>query len=85
MTPQELSDYKRNWLSKIPHCVQIDVDSHIWGKDWCRKNLERHQWSFDKYTQPDDSHTISFEHLEDAENFVKAYREYNPRFSTEVK
>lgn len=84
MTPQELFEYKRKWLSEIPHRVQVDVDSHIWGKDWCRKKLDRHQWSFDKYTQPDDSHTFSFESNEDAINFVNAYREHNPRFPTEV-
>ena len=84
MTPQELFEYKRKWLSESPNRVQVDIDSHIWGKDWCRKKLERHQWSFDKYTQPDDSHTFSFESNEDASNFVKAYREYNPRFPTEV-
>ena len=84
MTPQELFEYKRKWLSESPSRVQVDVDSHIWGKDWCRKKLERHHWSFDKYTQPDDSHTFSFEYRETAEQFVNAYREYNPRFPTEV-
>ena len=83
MTPQEISDYKMRWRPGFS--VQVDVDSNVWGKDYCRKHLERHQWSFDKYTRPDDSHTFSFEQKEVAQSFFQVYNQYNPRFPTGVE
>jgi len=83
MTPQEISDYKMRWRPGFS--VQVDMDSDVWGKDYCRKHLERHQWSFDKYTRPDDSHTFSFETLLFAQQFFQAYNQYNPRFPTGVE
>jgi nuclear transport factor 2 (NTF2) superfamily protein len=80
MTPQELFEYKKSWLPG--YNVQVDFDSDVWGKDWCRKRLERHQWSFDKYTMPDDSHTFSFENEDDADDFFRSYIEHNPDFYT---
>lgn len=87
MTPQEIFEYKNRWKNDSPHCVQVDVDSHIWGKDWCRKNLhlDRIDWSFEKYTQPDDSHTFFFKDEDVANKFLVDYKKYNPRFPSEVK
>lgn len=84
MTPQEMFEYKREWKMNNCYSVQVDMDSHIWGKDWCRKHIERQDWSFDKHTRPDDSHTFNFKNPEPAGEFLKAYKEYNPRFPTTV-
>lgn len=83
MTPQEISDYKLRW--KPGYMVQVDIDSDVWGKDYCKKNLKRHQWSFEKYTRPDDSHRFSFETFSVAQQFFQAYNQHNPRFTTGVE
>jgi len=80
-TPQQISDYKRNWVSNS-YNVQVDTDSDVWGKDWCRKRLERWEWSFDKYTRPDDSHTFSFEFEDAAKEFKEDYVKRNSRFES---
>ena len=83
MTPQDISDYKLKW--KPGYMVQVDMDSDVWGKDYCRKHLERHEWSFDKHTRPDDSHTFAFETYTYAQMFLQAYNAHNPRFPTGVE
>jgi hypothetical protein len=83
-TPQEINEYKRKWMQETAFEVQVDIDSDVWGKDWCRKKMERMDWSFEKNTQPDDSHTFFFKEEDVAEKFLSAYREHNPRFPTEV-
>jgi hypothetical protein len=83
MTPQELNDYKMRW--RPGYKVQVDVDSDVWGKNYCRKHVERHQWTFDKHTYPDDSHTFAFEQLEVALVFLKSYNIHNPKFCTGIK
>ena len=83
-TPQQISDYKRKWMQETAFEVQVDVDSDVWGKDWCRKRLDRIDWSFDKFTRPDDSHTFSFHYAGDAMAFLTDYENHNPRFPTEV-
>lgn len=75
MTPQEQFDYKRRWLPDA-WVVTVNQDWDWIGKDWCRKNLERHQWSFKKYANPDDSHNFLFESEDNARQF-KLYYEQN--------
>lgn len=60
MTPQEIFEYKRRWMMKDPYVVRIDSNLDIEGKQWCRKTIERHQWSFVKYTDLYE-HTFFFE------------------------
>lgn len=74
-TPQEISDYKRNWMMKNPHSVRLHIDLHIEGKNWCRHYLQRWQWSMETYTGPYE-HTFFFERKKDAENFAKLYPEF---------
>ena len=81
MTPQEISDYKREWMPG--YTAQVDMDSHEIAKTWCRRNLERHQWSFKKHTMPDDSHTVFFENEDDKKSFVEYYNTINSKFDTE--
>ena len=49
MTPQEIFEYKNAWK---PKGFQVDVhsDLDVQCKDWCRKNLNRWEWSMDIYT-----------------------------------
>ena len=83
MTPLEISEYKMRW--KPGYRVQVDIDSDVWGKDYCRKHLERHEWTFDKHTRPDDSHTFAFEQQAVAQQFFQAYNQHNPKFPTGVE
>lgn len=83
MTPQEMFEYKLRW--KPGYSVQVDIDSHIWGKDYCRKLLGRHEWTFDKFTRPDDSHTFSFESKDFAQQFLEAYNKVNPKYTTGIE
>lgn len=76
MTPQEMFEYKTRWKSNNPSKVIVDIDSDVWGKDWCRDNIQRHEWSFDSFAFPDDSHLFYFEHKQHADNFLEAYIEY---------
>lgn len=83
MTPQETFEYKQRW--KPGYSVQVDIDSDWWGKTYCRKHLQRYEWTFAKYTRPDDSHTFAFEQKEFAEKFFQAYNQHNPKFPTGVE
>ena len=78
MTPQEIFEYKNSWAPGYK--VQVDVDSDVWGKNWCRKRLQRYKWSFKKFSEPDDSHTFQFENFADAFLFKTDYMEHNPNF-----
>jgi len=69
MTPQEIAEYKANW--KPGFIVKLHSDLDWKGKDWCRKNLERHQWSMSSYTDIYE-HTFHFENEEDYIEFLTA-------------
>lgn len=60
MTPQEISEYKQRWISNGGYAVRLHSDLDVAGKDWCRKQLERHQWSFRPHTDVYE-HTFFFE------------------------
>ena len=82
MTPQDLFEYKNSWMPG--HRAQIDMDSHEAAKNWCRRNLERHQWSFRRHTRMDDSHTVHFESEDKKKEFVDYYNTtINSKFDTE--
>ena len=73
MTPQEISDYKLRWM---PGCtVRLHSDLDTKGKDWCRRHLDRWQWSFTTYTNVYE-HTFHFEAEDDAVEFAKQWPEY---------
>jgi hypothetical protein len=59
MTPQEISDYKLKWRANGV-AVPLHSDLDVAGKDWCRRNLERHQWAFNPHTAVY-AHTFLFE------------------------
>jgi hypothetical protein len=66
-TPQEISDYKRRWKAS-GYPVSVHSDHDVVCKDWCRKHLNRWEWSMDSYTDVYE-HTFYFEKLESAEQF----------------
>ena len=73
MTPQEQHDHKLKWLPGYPVRLHSDLDNL--GKAWCRKNIERHQWSFTIYTNVYE-HTFHFELEEHATAFAEQWPEY---------
>ena len=74
MTPQEIFEYKKSWK---PHSFQVDIhsDLDVQCKSWCRKNLNRWEWSMDRYTYVY-SHTFHFEKEYAANNFKTKFAEW---------
>ena len=74
MTPQEIFEYKNAWKLEG---FQVDVhsDLDIQCKDWCRKNLNRWEWSFDKYTDVY-SHSFYFEYADSAQQFRTKFKDW---------
>jgi len=76
MTPLEISEYKQRWLSKEEtYSVRLHSDLHIDGKYWCRKYLERHQWSMNTWTNVYE-HTFYFEDNTQAKRFEQHWPKY---------
>lgn len=72
MTPQEVFEYKSRWKSTGGNPVRIHSDLDWQGKDWCRKRLERHQWSFSSYTA-NYEHTFWFEDPAHSQQFEQEF------------
>lgn len=66
MTPVEIHEYKIKW--KPGYIVKIHSDLADSGKTWCRRRLQRHQWSMTEWTDVYE-HTFHFEDKEVAQNF----------------
>lgn len=75
MTPQEIADYKQRWMRDGGHAVRLHSDIDVRGKDWCRKQLERHQWSFLPHTAVYE-HTFFFEDIYAAQNFEMEFKPF---------
>jgi hypothetical protein len=73
MTPQEQSDHKNRW--KPGFIVRLHSDLDVQGKTWCKRNVERHQWSFTTYTDVYE-HTFHFELEEQALTFAQQFPNY---------
>jgi hypothetical protein len=71
-TPQDISDYKMTWK---PNAFSVPVHSDLdWQcKDWCRKNLQRWEWSMNAHTAIYE-HTFLFEKEEHAKRFVEIWK-----------
>ena len=76
MTPQEIFEYKMRWSPGYSVPIHSDLD---WkAKDWCRKNMDRHRWSMDTWTN-NYEHTFRFERKHDADLFASTFNEWvNP-------
>jgi hypothetical protein len=76
MTPQEIAEYKQRWMgtgNNNPVRLHSDLDTQ--GKTWCRRNLERHQWSFKSWTAVYE-HTFYFENVLAAQNFAMEFNNW---------
>jgi hypothetical protein len=73
MTPQERFDYKTKWMQASSNFVKIHSDHEFDAKQWCKKNLEQHQWDFSKYTNVYED-TFYFETEEMKLQFEKGFR-----------
>ena len=67
-TPLEIAEYKQRWMMRGGYPVSLHSDLDWKGKTWCRKNIERHQWSFSPWTDVYE-HTFWFEDESNAEQF----------------
>jgi len=72
MTPQEIFEYKLTW--KPGYTVRLHSDLVDQGKAWCRKWLERQNWSMTEYTDVYE-HTFHFKCREAANDFSVAMPE----------
>jgi hypothetical protein len=73
MTPQERFDYKKKWMQASSNFVKIHSDHEFDAKQWCKKNLEQHNWDFLKYTDVYED-TFYFETEEMKRQFEKGFR-----------
>jgi hypothetical protein len=74
MTPQEIFEYKQRWKTSA-YIVHVHSDLDIQCKDWCRRHLQRHEWSMDTYTDVY-SHTFYFEHDIHGKEFAQEFFEW---------
>jgi Ser-tRNA(Ala) deacylase AlaX len=74
MTPQDIFEYKLNWKPRA-YTVRLHSDLHIEGKDWCRKNCERWEWSMNSYTNVYE-HTFLFEKEQHGKEFEKQWPKF---------
>jgi hypothetical protein len=72
MTPQERFDYKTKWMQANSNLVKIHSDHEFDAKQWCKKNLEQHQWGFSKYTSVYED-TFYFETIDMKLQFKKEF------------
>ena len=68
MTPIEIAEYKQRWKAQDGNPVRVHSDLDVQCKNWCRKNLKRHEWSMTSYTNVYE-HTFYFEHLNTSQQF----------------
>ena len=73
MSPIEIFEYKNKWKQGYTVSVHSDLDWQC--KSWCRKFLERHQWSMTQYTDVYE-HTFHFEVEEKAQEFKQSFIEW---------
>ena len=66
MTPIEIFENKLRW--KPGYTVRLHSDVVDKGKTWCRRKLQRHQWSMTDWTGPYE-HTFHFEDTLAGQNF----------------
>jgi len=75
MKPQEIADYKMNWMRTENNPVRLHSDLDTQGKTWCRLNLQRQQWAMHTWTNVYE-HTFYFELAEHAELFATQWPDF---------
>jgi len=74
LTPLEISEYKRKWK---PDAISVRIHSDLAdrAKTWCRRNLDRTQWSMDTWTDVYE-HTFHFKDPIDSDVFIKEFEKW---------
>lgn len=72
MTPQEIFEYKRNWMPG--YSVRLHSDLRSQAKDYCKTQMMKHQWNINEYTDVYED-TFYFEHRLDAHSFEAYWKE----------
>ena len=72
--PNNISEFKASWRPSA-FKVKIDSEFDVKAKDWCRKNLKRHEWSFNLFTN-EYEHTFLFMNEHNAIEFEEALIDY---------
>jgi len=66
-TPQEITDYKQQWLPGHP--VRLHSDLEDKGRTWCKRCLDKWEWHYKRHTNIYE-HTFYFESIYAAQNFA---------------
>jgi hypothetical protein len=74
MAPIDIFEYKNRWKPN-GYSVRLHSDLDWQGKDWCRKNLQRWQWSMTSWTNSYE-HTFLFEDEQHAIEFAKQWPQF---------
>lgn len=51
MTPQEIVDYKQQWMRNC-YSIRIHKDLRSRAKDWCVERLHTYEWKFGGEVEP---------------------------------
>jgi len=73
MTPQQITEHKRQW--RPGYAVRLHSDLETRGKDWCKRQCSQEEWHFLKYTNVYE-HTFQFENIMAAQNFEMEFAPY---------
>lgn len=74
MTPQQITDYKRQWKMGDHYVVRIHSDLRSVAKEWC-KQLDKHQWDFKSFTNVYED-TFFFEDQNVSQQFEEEFIEW---------
>ena len=76
MTPQEVFEYKQRWMSGgNNYPVKLHSDLADKGKTWCRRTLDRHQWSMTTWSNVYE-HTFFFEDESVSQKFATEFSKW---------
>lgn len=76
LTPLEVVDYKNRWRTSATK-VRTHSDIVDTAKTWCRRNLDRWEWSMTAYTDVYE-HTFEFELVENGHAFCASINAQYP-------
>ena len=74
MTPQQIFEYRMKWSPG--YSVRLHSDVANQGKDWCKENCQKQEWSCTSWTSQYE-YTFYFEKVEIAEKFAKEMGKYS--------
>jgi len=75
LSPQAISDYKRDWMMRGPVAVTLHSDLRSKGQEWCKNWLNPIHWRMVKYTDNYED-TFYFEKMSHAKGLLQKFPEY---------